>query len=188
MISKRSAPMFALLCMMVGLLATGSAASQEKPAAPKSGFRQPNPNAQPELFVWTDTCNVYVLRDGDAALLIDLGDGSVLEHLADIGVKRVEWVLLTHHHREQCQGIERIDRTVTRVAGPKAEQVKRIPAAPSPSAYVTRSRNLVKSCGGISALLPRSTAKESSSKLTSWASGQSVANASAMGCMATVTA
>jgi hypothetical protein len=26
-----------------------------------------------DLFVWTDTCNVYVLRDGDAALLIDLG-------------------------------------------------------------------------------------------------------------------
>ena len=35
----------------------------------------------PDLFEWTDTCNVYVLRDGDAALLIDLGDGSVLEHL-----------------------------------------------------------------------------------------------------------
>jgi hypothetical protein len=32
---------------------------------------------------------VYVLRDGDAALLIDLGDGRVLEHLADIGVKVV---------------------------------------------------------------------------------------------------
>lgn len=37
------------------------------------------------------------------ALLIDLGDGSVLEQLPKIGVKRVEWVLFTHHHREQCQ-------------------------------------------------------------------------------------
>lgn len=54
----------------------------------------------PDWFVWTDTCNVYVLRDGDAALLIDLGDGSVLDHLGEIGVKRVVWVLFTHHHRE----------------------------------------------------------------------------------------
>jgi len=57
-----------------------------------------------DLFVWTDVCNVYVLRDGDAAMLIDVGDGSVLEHLGEIGVRRIEWVLLTHHHREQCQG------------------------------------------------------------------------------------
>ena len=77
---------------------------------------------QPDLFVWTDTCNVSVLRDGDAALLFDLGDGSVLNHLTDIGVKRVEWLLLTHHHREQCQGIHRIDRAMTKVAAPKAEQ------------------------------------------------------------------
>ena len=62
----------------------------------------------PDWLVWTDTCNVYVLRDGDAALLIDLGDGSVLDHLGDIGVKRVEWILFTHHHREQCQGAARL--------------------------------------------------------------------------------
>lgn len=120
--SKRSAGMLAVLCVIVGLLATGSAVAQQKPDVSKPGFRQPDPKALPDLFVWTDTCNVYVLRDGDAALLIDLGDGSVLDHLAEIGVKRVEWVLLTHHHREQCQGIERLDRTVTKVAAPKAEQ------------------------------------------------------------------
>ena len=95
----------------------------KKSTASTAGFRQPDPKAQPDLFVWTDTCNVHVLRDGDTALLIDLGDGSVLEHLAEIGVQRVEWLLLTHHHREQCQGIERLNRTVTKVAAPKAEQV-----------------------------------------------------------------
>lgn len=68
-------------------------------------WRQPDSTAHPNLFAWTDTCNVYVLRDGDSALLFDLGDGSVLSHLDEIGVKRVEWVLFTHHHREQCQGI-----------------------------------------------------------------------------------
>jgi len=29
-----------------------------------------------------------VIRDGDAALLVDLGDGSVRDHLGKIGVKR----------------------------------------------------------------------------------------------------
>jgi len=76
----------------------------------------------PDLFVWTDTCNVYVLRDGDAALLIDLGDGSVLGHLGEIGVKRVEWVLFTHHHREQCQGAPRLKGTGAKMAAPEAER------------------------------------------------------------------
>ena len=58
----------------------------------------------PDIFCWTDTCNVYVIKDGPAAILIDLGDGSVLDALPELGVKQVEWVLYTHHHREQCQG------------------------------------------------------------------------------------
>ena len=71
------------------------------------------------LFVWSDTCNVYVVRDGEAALLIDLSDGSVLDHLKEIGVKRVEWVLFTHHHREQCQGAPRLKGTGVKVAAPE---------------------------------------------------------------------
>ena len=63
-----------------------------------------------------------MLRDGDAALLIDLGDGSVLDHLPEIGVKRVEWVLFTHHHREQCQGASRLKGTGARVAAPETER------------------------------------------------------------------
>ena len=69
-----------------------------------ASFSRPAAKSVPDLFLWTDTCNVYVLRDGDAALLINFGDGSVLDHLSEIGVKRVEWVLFTDHHREQCQG------------------------------------------------------------------------------------
>lgn len=75
----------------------------------------------PDLYQWADTCNVYVIRHGDAALLIDLGDGSVLEHLPSIGVNRVEWVLFTHHHREQCQGAPRL-AAATRVAAPAVER------------------------------------------------------------------
>ena len=93
------------------------------PAAGAPGrFTQPDAAAHPDLFTWTDTCNVHVLRDGDAALLIDLGDGSVLDHLGEIGVKRVEWVLFTGHHRELLQGVGRLDLSKTQVAAPKEEQ------------------------------------------------------------------
>ncbi len=76
----------------------------------------------PNLFVWTDTCNVYVLRDGDAALLIDLGDAGVLDHLGEIGVRRVEWVLFTHHHREQCQGATKLAAWKPQIAAPEIER------------------------------------------------------------------
>lgn len=58
----------------------------------------------PNLFWYRDTCNVYVLKDGEWGLLIDFGSGEVLDHLAEAGVREVEWILHTHHHRDQCQG------------------------------------------------------------------------------------
>lgn len=76
----------------------------------------------PNLFLWTDTCNVYVLKEGSTALLIDLGDGSVLDHLGEIGVTDVEWILFTHHHREQCQGLEKLGDRQVSLAAPDAER------------------------------------------------------------------
>jgi glyoxylase-like metal-dependent hydrolase (beta-lactamase superfamily II) len=76
----------------------------------------------PDVYLWQDTCNVYVLKNGSSAMLINLGDGAVIEHLPEIGVTRVDWVLFTDHHREQCQGAPRLDRTTTQVAAPKDEQ------------------------------------------------------------------
>ncbi len=64
------------------------------------------------LYRFEDTCNVYVLKSNDRALLIDLGSGDVLEHLTQIGVSQVDWVLFTHHHREQCQESIICDATV----------------------------------------------------------------------------
>lgn len=105
--------------LLLGLLAAHASAAGDQPAA---GRLTPVDEKLPDLFVWTDTCNVYVLRQGDAAILIDVGDGSVLDHLADIGVKRVEWVLLTHHHREQCQGHPRLRAWAPQVAASAAER------------------------------------------------------------------
>ncbi len=68
--------------------------------APSSAPRKLGDN----LFVLEDTCNVYLIRDGASCVLIDFGSGKILDHLKDLGVSKVDWVLHTHHHRDQCQG------------------------------------------------------------------------------------
>jgi len=59
------------------------------------------------LFRFESTCNVYLIRNGDAAILIDFGDGSVLNVVAELGIRRVSAILMTHHHRDQGQGLPR---------------------------------------------------------------------------------
>lgn len=59
----------------------------------------------PGLFHFADTCNVYVIRDGDAGLAVDFGSGQWLEQLPALGIKRLEKVLLTHHHDDQVAGL-----------------------------------------------------------------------------------
>jgi len=56
------------------------------------------------VYMYPDTSNVYVVKSGSEAVLIDFGSGAVMEHLPKIGVEKVSWVLHTHHHRDQCQG------------------------------------------------------------------------------------
>jgi glyoxylase-like metal-dependent hydrolase (beta-lactamase superfamily II) len=75
----------------------------------------------PNLYWFRDTCNVYLLREGEAAILIDAGSGDVLDHLADIGVEQIEWVLHTHHHRDQCQGDPRLIEHGADIAVPSRE-------------------------------------------------------------------
>jgi glyoxylase-like metal-dependent hydrolase (beta-lactamase superfamily II) len=56
------------------------------------------------LYWLEDTCNVYLARHGSRAVLIDFGSGKLLDYLPQLGVTQVDWVLHTHHHRDQCQG------------------------------------------------------------------------------------
>lgn len=74
------------------------------------------------LFLFEDTCSVYVIRSGSDAVLIDFGAGAVLDHLADIGVERVTDVLMTHHHRDQGQGLPRAVAAGIRIWVPDMEQ------------------------------------------------------------------
>ena len=98
--------------LMSAELAGAVPGKQQKPTAPpatavhfipEGGLTQISPN----LYLLRDTCNVYVLKDGDRALLIDFGSGHVLNLLGQIGVSRVDAILHTHHHRDQCQGDSR---------------------------------------------------------------------------------
>ena len=59
----------------------------------------------PDLWLFGDSCNVYVLKDGDRAVVIDFGTGEWLDQLPELGISTVEHVLLTHHHKDQCAGL-----------------------------------------------------------------------------------
>jgi glyoxylase-like metal-dependent hydrolase (beta-lactamase superfamily II) len=76
----------------------------------------------PDLYSFRDTCQVYILRHGRQAVLVDFGTGGVLEELAGLGIERVSDVLMTHHHRDQGQGLARAVAAGARVWVPQAEQ------------------------------------------------------------------
>jgi glyoxylase-like metal-dependent hydrolase (beta-lactamase superfamily II) len=113
---------YARLCLCFLLLPGLTAWALAAQPGAAARLTQPDQGSFPDLFMWTDTSNVYILRDGDAALLIDLGDGEVLDLLQDIGVTQVEWVLFIHHHREQAQGYPKLAGRNVRIGAPEAER------------------------------------------------------------------
>src|SRR4051812_130536 len=70
------------------------------------------------ISCFRDTCNVYVLRSGREAVLIDAGSGAALDRLGELGVERVTDVLVTHHHRDQVEGLGRLAGAGARVWAP----------------------------------------------------------------------
>lgn len=89
-----------------GLAAGAAAPAPPAPAPRRSRFE---PKSTPRklsenLYLFEDTCNVFIVRQGSRAVLIDFGSGAVLDHLGALGIQSVDWVLHTHHHRDQCQG------------------------------------------------------------------------------------
>ena len=69
-----------------------------------------------------DTCNVYVLRSGSEAIAIDWGSGAVLDRLEELGVERITDILVTHHHRDQVQGLARAAAAGVRIWVPPVER------------------------------------------------------------------
>ncbi|MGC1213734.1 MAG: MBL fold metallo-hydrolase [Micromonospora sp.] len=86
----------------------------------------------PGIFRVADTCNVYVVRctaepddtgvQSRTAFAIDFGSGLALDHLAEMGVDRITDVLMTHHHRDQGQGLPRAAAEGIRIHVPPVEQ------------------------------------------------------------------
>lgn len=74
------------------------------------------------LYVFGDTCQVYIIKNGSYAVLVDFGSGEVLDRLKDIGVVRVTDILITHHHRDQVQGLKRANELGIAVWVPHQEQ------------------------------------------------------------------
>ncbi len=73
------------------------------------------------LYLYEDTCHVYVVKNEKKAILIDFGDGDVLDNLDSIGVSEVTDILLTHHHRDQGQGLQRAVDQGIRIWLPETE-------------------------------------------------------------------
>jgi glyoxylase-like metal-dependent hydrolase (beta-lactamase superfamily II) len=89
----------------------------------------------PGVFRVDDTCAVYVVvaerpldvdQQADAAaprtaVAVDFGSGRVLDLLGELGVDRLTDVVLTHHHRDQAQGLPRAVAAGVRVHVPPVE-------------------------------------------------------------------
>lgn len=73
------------------------------------------------LYAYDDTSVVYVLVDGEHALLIESGSGAVADLLPELGIRAVDWVLHTHHHRDCCWGDERLVEMGASLAVPERE-------------------------------------------------------------------
>ena len=68
------------------------------------------------VFRFPGGVQVYAIPTrGGGCALIDLGDGEALDHLGEIGCKRVTDVLVTHGHRTQIEGVGRLVGTDTRL-------------------------------------------------------------------------
>jgi glyoxylase-like metal-dependent hydrolase (beta-lactamase superfamily II) len=85
------------------------------------GWQQPFPQDFPQLYLWRDVCNVWVIREQESALLICFGDGSIMPSLESLGIRRIERILLPDHHREQYQGLYRLPQLPAPVTVPQSE-------------------------------------------------------------------
>ena len=59
------------------------------------------------IHALSQSCNVYLWTSGERGLLIDFGSGAILDVLERTGVREIEAIVHTHHHRDQCGGDDR---------------------------------------------------------------------------------
>ncbi|NUO99490.1 MAG: MBL fold metallo-hydrolase, partial [Nonomuraea sp.] len=82
----------------------------------------------PGVFLIEDTCHVYVVAapagpGGErTGIAVDFGSGRVLDLLPELGLDRITDVLMTHHHRDQAQGLARAARAGVAIHVPPVER------------------------------------------------------------------
>lgn len=79
------------------------------------------------VYLFRDTCNVYVIvaagpDDATHGIAIDFGGGDVLSHLDELDLASLDAILMTHHHRDQGQGLFRAIELGIPVYVPPVEQ------------------------------------------------------------------
>ena len=60
----------------------------------------------PGLYRIADTCNVYLVRGADSCIAIDFGSGRWLDQVKRLRLPPLRHVFMTHHHLEQCGGLQ----------------------------------------------------------------------------------
>ena len=98
------------------------------------GVRDNNTNKKrfelisPNLYKFKDACNVYLLKSGSSGILIETGSGKVLDYLGEVGIEKIDWVLHTHSHRDQCLGDLLMKKQGSKIAIGKQEAYTFLPA------------------------------------------------------------
>ncbi len=77
----------------------------------------------PDVLAIDDTCVVYLLIDRQrrTAVAVDAGSGRWLEQLDQFGVDHLTDVLVTHHHRDQVEGLPALAAAGARIWVPENE-------------------------------------------------------------------
>lgn len=118
-----------LQCVGAASAAAAVSAIVDRPAAAESASTAPpaSPGVSlirlgEHLAVFHGPVNVGIVLDGLKALLVDCGDGRVAQHLPQLGVRSVEQIVFTHHHRDQACGAYALAETGARLMVPAAER------------------------------------------------------------------
>ncbi|MHA2269952.1 MAG: MBL fold metallo-hydrolase, partial [Promethearchaeota archaeon] len=74
------------------------------------------------IFLFEDYVNVYVVKNGNNAILIDFGSGKILDYLPKIGINKVDYIFHTHYHRDQCFGDNIALEQGIKIAAPMKER------------------------------------------------------------------
>jgi glyoxylase-like metal-dependent hydrolase (beta-lactamase superfamily II) len=80
------------------------------------------------LLIYHGAVNIGIVRDGDRAILIDCGDEAIGDALRQLGIARVDQVLLTHYHRDQACGIASLPKPAAVAVGAEERELCEHPA------------------------------------------------------------